>query len=58
MTAQAKSMVDMTMILEGSSEANNNLLVGKHRISHAKTTSAEISNIKQAVEMEVISQEE
>ena len=51
-------MVAMTMMLEGFSEAKDNLLVAKHRISHARTTSVEISNIKQVMETEVISQEE
>lgn len=51
-------MVAMTMMLESFSEAKDNLLVAKHRISHARTTSVEISNIKQVMETEVISQEE
>lgn len=58
LTAQARSMMAMTKILGDSSEARDNLLAARHRISHAKATSIEISNIKQAVEMGVISQEE
>jgi hypothetical protein len=51
-------MVAMTRMLEGSSEVRDNLFVAKNRISHATTTSVEISNIKPAVETEAISQEE
>lgn len=43
----------MTRILEGFSEVRDNLLVARHWIAHVKTTSVEISNIKQAVEMGV-----
>ena len=56
--AQQKHMVAITRILEGSSEARGNLLVARHRIGHAKATSVEISNIKQAMEMRVLSIEE
>lgn len=56
--SQAKSMVAITRILEVSSEAKDNLLVARHRISHAKATCVEVSNIKQAIEMEVIMVEE
>lgn len=52
LTAQAKSMVAITRILEGSSEARNNLLVAKHMNSNANATSVKIFNIKQVVEME------
>lgn len=54
LTAQAKSMVLMTRILEGSSEVEKNLLVAKHRVSHPKAANIEISIIKQVVEMGVI----
>lgn len=47
-------MVAMTRILERSSEAKDNLLATKHRISHAKTTSVEMSNIKQVIKMGAI----
>ena len=40
LTAQAKSMVAITRILEGSSEARNNLLVAKHMNSNANATSS------------------
>lgn len=52
--AQAKTMVAMTRMLEGLSEARDNLLAPKHRNSHPKATSVEIFNIKHVVEMGVI----
>lgn len=48
---QVKSMVAMTMILKGSSEAKDNLLTSRHSINNAKTTNVEISNIKQKMKM-------
>lgn len=44
LTAQAKSMVAMTRILEGSSETRDNLLAARQGL--AKATSVEISNNK------------
>lgn len=58
LTAQAKSMVAMTRILEGSSEARNNLLVARHINSNANATNVKIFDIKQVVEMEVTTVEE
>lgn len=52
------SMVAMPKTLEGSSGARDNLLASKHNISNAKTTSLEISNTKQAIEMGVMSKED
>ena len=46
--ARAKSMVAMTRILKGSNKDIDNLLATRNKISNAKTTSIEISNIKQA----------
>lgn len=56
--AQAKTMVAMTRMLEGSSEARDNLLAPKHRNSRPKATSVEIFNIKHVVEMGVITFED
>lgn len=44
--------------MEGSSEARDNLLATRHRISQTNTTSIEISNIKLVVEMRMLSVEE
>ena len=52
--AQVNIMVAMTRILEGSSEARNNLLVARHWISNAKATSVGFSNIKQMMKVGVI----
>lgn len=54
LTAEAKGMMAMTMILEGFSEARDNLLVVRLMINHAKARSVEISIIKQVVDMGVI----
>ena len=56
--AHTKSMVVMTRILEGSNEARDNLLAARHRINNVEATSVEISNIKQTIEMGVITVEE
>jgi hypothetical protein len=55
---RVECLVAMTMILKGFSEAKDKLLAKRQRISNAKATSVEFSNIKQVVEMGVISQEE
>ena len=48
---RSECLVAMTRILKGFSEAKDKLLAARQRISNAKATSVEISNIKQAVEM-------
>lgn len=58
MGAQTKSMIVVTRILKGSSEARHNLLVTRHRISHAKAMNLEITHIKTTVEMGLMSEED
>lgn len=48
----------MTRILEGSSEARDNLLAARQRINNAEATSVELSNIKQTIEMGVITEKD
>ena len=43
---QARSIISITKILVSLCEAKNNLLATGYRISNAKATSVEISNIK------------
>lgn len=56
--AQAKSMLAISRILEGSSEVRDNLLVARYKIFHAKATIVKISNIKQVVEMGMMSEDD
>lgn len=50
-------MVAMIKIFKFLYEARDNLLATRSRINNSKATSMEISNIKQVVEMGVLSEE-